>query len=446
MSYSASAHYQYAEQPVARHAQPRAQSAATMSRHIQRTHDGYTLVHAGRQVRIGPVAFWIVVGTLVIMAVWSIGTGTYFAFREDVLTRLIGRQAQMQFAYEDRIAELRAQVDRITSRQLLDQEQFEQRLKALLQRQATLEQRTDALSGDMLTTGSIPRAPRAAPVPSTPEKQVKPRPINDTVILVAPPDREARLESREIANGPTRLASANTSGLEGVLSRVSVSLDKIAQRQASALTDIEENVDNKVRRIRSVLSDLGVDIPVTASAHTVGGPFVPVRPPKPGASEFEQQLYRINLARAHIDRYRSTLLVVPVRKPVAGEVDMSSPFGVRTDPFLGRPAMHTGIDLRGDTGEPAHATANGKVSFAGWEGGYGRMVEIDHGNGFSTRYGHLSEIDVKVGQEVRIGQTIGKIGSTGRSTGPHLHYETRINGEPVNPQKFLRAGLRLGNV
>ena len=136
--------YPSAEHAV-RHAQPRAQSAAAVSRHVQRAHGGYTLVHGGRQVRIGPVAFWIVVGTLVIMAVWSIATGTYFAFRDDVLTRLIGRQAEMQFAYEDRIAELRAQVDRITSRQLLDQEQFEQKLNALLQRQATLEQRTDAL-------------------------------------------------------------------------------------------------------------------------------------------------------------------------------------------------------------------------------------------------------------------------------------------------------------
>jgi murein DD-endopeptidase MepM/ murein hydrolase activator NlpD len=108
--------------------------------------------------------------------------------------------------------------------------------------------------------------------------------------------------------------------------------------------------------------------------------------------------------------------------------------------------MHTGIDMRGDRGEPVHATANGKVSIAGREGGYGNMVEIDHGNGFSTRYGHLSAIEVKVGQRVRIGQEIGRIGSTGRSTGPHLHYETRIKGEPVNPQKFLRAGLRLGRV
>jgi len=148
-------HYPTTDHQYGHHAQhpPRAHSAAAMSRHVQRNRNAYTLQHGGRQVRIGPIAFWIVVGTLVIMAIWSIGTGTYFAFREDVLTRLIGRQAQMQFAYEDRIAELRARVDRITSRQLLDQEQFEQKLKELLQRQATLEQRTEALSGDMISTG-----------------------------------------------------------------------------------------------------------------------------------------------------------------------------------------------------------------------------------------------------------------------------------------------------
>lgn len=131
--------------------------------------------------------------------VWSIATGTYFAFRDHVLTRLIGRQAEMQFAYEDRIAELRAQVDRVMSRQLLDQEQFEQKLNTLLQRQATLEQRTSALGGDLSTTGTI-RPSRVAP-PGAAEKSPRPSPINDTVIFVAPPDREARLHSRRIAGG-----------------------------------------------------------------------------------------------------------------------------------------------------------------------------------------------------------------------------------------------------
>jgi len=438
MSHSSTSYH-----PSADHGQARTRSAAAVSRYVQRSRGGYTLQHAGRQIRIGPVAFWIVVGTLVVMAVWSILTGTYFAFREDVLTGLIGRQAKMQFAYEDRIAELRAQVDRITSRQLLDQQQFEQKLKALLQRQAALEQRSEALSGDLLTTGSLPPARRATRAPAA--AAAKPSPISDTVIYVAPPDREARLQSRETPVHVTKLAMrTDAGGLEGVLAGVSASLDKIAQRQTAALSGIEEQVDNRARNMHSALIDLGVHVGKMAKA--VGGPFVPIRPPKPNASAFELQLYRINLARARIDRYRHVLADVPVRKPVTGEIDMSSPFGMRTDPFNGRPAMHTGIDLRGERGEPVHATADGTISIAGRDGGYGKMVEINHGNGLSTRYGHLSEIDVKVGQKVRIGQVVGKIGSTGRSTGPHLHYETRINGEAVNPQKFLRAGLRLGRV
>src|SRR5215471_3896200 len=221
MSHSSLSYYPAADQP-ARKSSPRAQSAAAISRHVQRTHDGYTLTHAGHQVRIGPVAFWIVVGALVVMAVWSVATGTYFAFRDNVLTRLIGRQAEMQFAYEDRIAELRSQVDRIMSRQLLDQEQFEKKLNTLLQRQATLEQRTSALTGDLTTTGAIkPARPPAATSPI--DKPVRASPINDTVIFVAPPDREARLQSRELPTSGTRVAErANAGGVSGMLARISL--------------------------------------------------------------------------------------------------------------------------------------------------------------------------------------------------------------------------------
>jgi murein DD-endopeptidase MepM/ murein hydrolase activator NlpD len=446
LSYS---HYEHSGAAAA----SRPQSAATVSRHLNRAHGShgakasladYTLVHAGRQVRIGPVAFWIVVGTLVVMGVWSIATGTYFAFRDDVLTRLIGRQADMQFAYEDRIAELRAQVDRVTSRQLLDQEQFDQKLQTLLRRQSALEQRTSVIINDGLTTGSI--KPSRLPTAEAPiRKTLKPSPINDTVIFLAPPDREARLQSRELPASATRLAgNISSGGLDGVLARVSLSLDKIDRNQIATLTDVEEQVDTKARRIGGVLADLGVNVgkhPVSGT----GGPFVPLRAPKSGASAFERQLYRINVARAQIDRYTHALVAVPVRKPIIGEVDMSSPFGMRMDPFMKGPAIHTGIDLRGDTGDPVRVTADGTVTIAGWNGGYGNMVEVNHGNGFSTRYGHMSKIEVRVGQHVKIGQTIGRIGSTGRSTGPHLHYETRIDGEAVDPQKFLRAGLRLGH-
>jgi murein DD-endopeptidase MepM/ murein hydrolase activator NlpD len=414
-----------------------------MSRHLQRGYGGYVLTHAGHQIRIGPVAFWIVVGGLVIMGVWSIATGTYFTFRENVLTRLIGRQAEMQFAYEDRIAELRAQIDRVMSRQVLDQEQFEQKLNTLLQRQATLEHRAAALGGEPSITGAI-KPSRVAP-PGAAEKTPRLSPINDTVIFIAPPDREARLHSRELPIMATQIAErATKGGLSGALARISTSLDKVEQKQTVTLAKLEEQIDTKARRMRSVLTDLGIE-PAKSREGATGGPFVPVRPPQPGASAFDRQLYRVNVARAQIDRYAHTLLAVPVRKPIIGEVDMSSPFGMRTDPFLGRPAIHTGIDLRGETGEPVRATATGRVTIAGREGGYGNMVEINHGNGLASRYGHLSQIGVRVGQFVRIGETIGRIGSTGRSTGPHLHYETRVNGEAVDPQKFLRAGLRLGD-
>jgi len=443
MSHPSSAHRKHAV-PPARPGMGRSQSAATVSRHLQRSRSDYMLVHAGRLVRIGPVLFWIVVGTIVSMATWTVGTGTYFAFREDVLTRLIERQTQMKLAYEDRIADLRAQVDRITSRQLLDQDQFEKKVDALMERLTTLESRTSTLASDLLTTGSI-EAPHEVAAQPPASEQAKPAPISDTVIFIPPPDRDARLESREPPTRPTRIVSeSNPGGIEGMLNRISLALDRIETQQTATLTRLEERYDGKARRMRSVLADLGIN-PAKTRPSGVGGPFVPVKLPAANASAFERRLFHVNVARSEVGKYAHTLATVPVRKPVTGEIDMSSPFGVRLDPFLGRPAMHTGVDLRGEIGEPVHATADGKVTIAGWEGGYGRMVQIDHGNGLATRYGHLSEIDVKVGQKVHVGQVIGEIGSTGRSTGPHLHYETRINGEPVDPQKFLRAGIRLGS-
>ena len=174
----------------------------------------------------------------------------------------------------------------------------------------------------------------------------------------------------------------------------------------------------------------------------VGGPFVPVALNKE-ALGFERQLHRIKSARAMVARLTHAISSIPLRKPVDGDIDPASGFGVRMDPFTSSPAMHTGLDLHGETGDPVRATADGKVTSAGWSGGYGRVIDIDHGNGMSTRYGHLSAIDVRVGQSIRTGQIIGRIGSTGRSTGPHLHYETRVRGGAVDPQKFLRAGQKL---
>jgi murein DD-endopeptidase MepM/ murein hydrolase activator NlpD len=438
----------FARQGHAEHAHPHAQPKL-LQRQPPIAKADWTLGHGGRQVRLRPVAFWIIVGTLVVMAGWSAVTATYFAFRDDVLTRLLARQAQMQFAYEDRIADLRGQVDRLAGRQLLDQEQFEGKLEAMARRQAVLESRSAALSTlpDTAPTGAIKGTRGAIPAVSAPpvlapQAIPKPSPINDTVILIAPPEREARLESRNAL--ATRLAAAPLNGgIEGTLARLQISLDRYEARQTKTLNSLEETYDAKARRMRNLLADLGLDLGKIAPVRATGGPFVPVT--LQGAA-FDRQLYRIKLARGQVDRLNRTLAAVPIRKPMLGELEATSGFGVRNDPFLRGPAMHTGLDFRADIGEPARATAAGTVTMAGRNGGYGNMVEVDHGNGFATRYAHLSAIDVEIGQTVRIGQIVGKTGSTGRSTGPHLHYETRVDGEAVDPQKFLRAGVRLGGV
>jgi murein DD-endopeptidase MepM/ murein hydrolase activator NlpD len=413
---------------VARKVEPR-QSAAKPPAAAKTS--GYTFAHAGRQIRLGPVAFWIAVGTVVILAGWSATTATYFAFSDDVLKGLIARQAEQQYAYEDRIAELRAQIDRTTSRQLLDQEQFEQKLNDLLRRQAALESRATALSGisDPATTGSL----RSSSTGGN-----DPKPVSDSLLTPHLLDRGTSLEPDR---APTNKKPGKEADIGTKLGRIEASLDRVDRREGAMLAQLQARYEGKARKMRAVLAQLGLKLDANPPAG-IGGPFVPVALPSESQS-FERALTRVNIARAYADKLSATLVSVPVREPVTGEIDFSSPYGVRVDPFLHVPAMHTGIDFRGTFGEPIHATAAGTVTSAGWSGGYGQMVEVDHGNGLATRYGHLSEIDVKIGQSIRIGQVVGRLGSTGRSTGPHLHYETRVDGEAVDPQKFLKAGATL---
>ncbi len=415
--------------------------AKTASHPQQRGAAGYTLAHAGKQVRFGPVVFWIVVGTVTLLGIWSAATATYFAFRDDVLTRLIARQAEMQYSYEDRIAELRARIDRTTSHQLLDQEQFDQKLDQIIRRQAVLDSRTAALGAlpETAATGSIKPAPR-----SLSDKlfgRGKPSPVSENGTPVGRPERHSRLGPRSSVDGRKSAYDRNVS-LH--LADLEASLDRVESRQNAMLNSAQRTFEARVQKMRGLFTDLGLDaatMEAAAPRAAMGGPYIPVKLTA-DAGSFEHQLHRVNLTRAQADRLSRALVQVPYRKPVLGEVEFTSGFGVRTDPFLGRPAMHTGLDFRASTGDPVRATAGGRVVSAGWAGGYGRMVEVDHGNGLSTRYGHLSEIHVKVGDHVQVGQVLGAVGSTGRSTGPHLHYETRIDGEAVDPQRFLRAGAR----
>ena len=170
----------------------------------------------------------------------------------------------------------------------------------------------------------------------------------------------------------------------------------------------------------------------SSSAEGIGGPLEPVG----GSDATFKQLFN---SWKKLDSISQGAIAVPSDKPVKTAA-FTSGYGVRSDPFRGAAAMQAGIDHAGPSGTPIHATADGIVSEAGWNsGGYGRLIKIDHGRGIETRYAHLSSIGVTAGQRITRGQVIGRMGSTGRSTGSHQHYEVRIDGRAVNPIPFMKS-------
>ena len=173
-----------------------------------------------------------------------------------------------------------------------------------------------------------------------------------------------------------------------------------------------------------------------------GGDSASFRPGDPvRAADTPPTLGEPNFSTSHGRRVTNVLHSKSIMPASAARaLHVSSPFGWRHDPFLGGGRSHDGIDLPGRFGAPVHATGAGSVSFAGWMNGYGNLVQIDHPDGFRTRYGHLSRILVRDGQRVGAGEVVGAMGSTGRSTGTHLHYEIRRSGQPVNPLAYIGRG------
>lgn len=173
------------------------------------------------------------------------------------------------------------------------------------------------------------------------------------------------------------------------------------------------------------------------SAASTGGPLIPAASAEATADlSADAQFRSLFMTWKKLDTLEQGVISIPSVQPVQ-HLSFTSNFGIRSDPFRGSAAMHAGVDIPGPTGTPIYATADGIISHADRQGGYGNMVEINHGKGITTRYGHLSKIIVTENGRVRRGQIIGLMGSTGRSTGPHLHYEVRIDNHAVNPVPFL---------
>jgi murein DD-endopeptidase MepM/ murein hydrolase activator NlpD len=207
-------------------------------------------------------------------------------------------------------------------------------------------------------------------------------------------------------------------------------LARVEQAQLEQAALVAKALDVRYQVTAAELKKLGIR-PAADGTGAIGGPFE-----EAGNATFKA-LFN---SWKKLDQLQDGVIAVPSDKPVKTNVEFTSGFGVRSDPFRSGAAMHPGIDLAGSYGSPIYATADGTVLRAGWNsGGYGNLVEIDHGRGITTRYGHMSAILVSAGQHVTRGQQIGRMGSTGRSTGNHLHYEVRIDGRAVNPIPFMKS-------
>ena len=427
-----------------------------------------------RSVRLGRAGVGALAALALISFAWTASVTVYVAFHDDLMGAILARQAEIKAAYEDRLAEARARLDEAAGRQLLERNSFNGKVNELMSRQARLEQRgaivaalaetearnvrvaarrqaatpnpADALSAIQAlapstaagaSAGDAARAYAPLPEPGVEPRAVKPHPIDESGATLSALPSDAPFTTASVT------AAADNLDPSARLALVDPSLDRIESSQTKALAAIDSAAERAASRDAAIVAETGLDPAKLVLPHGEGGVGGPYIPAEFDANAPDPALMRVARDVATAERLKALMSFVPLRMPLSGDPSLTSPFGYRADPFLGRLALHPGVDLAEAYGAEIHAAAAGRVVHAGPAGGYGNMVEIDHGNGLATRYAHMSDVLVEEGEAVDKGAVLGKLGSTGRSTGPHLHYEVRVDGEPVDPERYLRAGADL---
>ena len=253
-------------------------------------------------------------------------------------------------------------------------------------------------------------------------------------------DPEAMAAQPAAASEAAKTDPLRTSAVDPNLPPEAQALARLAARQERFAGRLLAAVNIRAANAEDAVAQLGLNPAaiVRSAAAGRGGPLIPYKGRMGKAKALGASFAALEGALFRMEVLERTLVAVPSGNP-ADVLMMSSGFGYRSDPFTGGAAMHSGLDFRGPVGTPILAAAPGRVSFVGAKSGYGNVVEVDHGQSIMTRYAHLSGFTSKVGAQVAAGQQIAKMGSTGRSTGSHLHFEVRLNGVAVNPRRFLEA-------
>ena len=358
-----------------------------------------------------------IVSTLTLVALWCLLTIVSVFWVNNPLRPPVKENKRMSALYERQLEDARA---RYENAQLIinqQREAFESQTREFAEAQSTISQFVEG-------TGRVVTAP------ATEVKYASSR------VLMSPSSRDP------IPRKP-RVDIRKEASLD-----VNVEMDpnvrKLKETQNAILAEAEMETLDRIERSRAILNStaIGVDTILKSGGFGEGGVFVPIDgsglPLADG--EFGPRVSSIKARVAESAALDSALASVPFGSPVGTDTYRTSHYGMRKDPFNKRPAFHAGIDFGAYRLAPIVSTADGVVKFVGRNGGYGRTVEIDHGHGFVTRYAHLEKTYVKRGARVKKGEKIGGMGSTGRSTATHLHYEIYFQGQDFDPDNFLKAG------
>lgn len=260
---------------------------------------------------------------------------------------------------------------------------------------------------------------------------------------------DAHLEEMPETDQAPQPTAATTSPAKKVSAQLEVgaqagALARIEAQQLALVNRLTRYADSRSQAAVASIRELGLNpnaIIAAGARAGEGGPLVKLATASDGS--VDPRFARMGRSLARMDALQNGLASIPQVSP-AHVAYVSSSYGYRADPFTGGAAFHAGLDFPGPMGSPIYAAAQGRVTFVGQKQGYGNCIEVTHGNGLMTRYGHLSGFRARTGQDVEAGAVIGAMGSTGRSTGPHLHFEVRVNDRPVNPRPFLEAARNRG--
>ncbi len=393
------------------------------------------------------IALAAVIGSFLL---WVAFASVNVVFKEQIIVSKERESRNMESSYSKQIHKLMRANDDVSSLNVIMQQEFDatmaeissrhQTLKGIVERKGGIDQRLENLAKGLSQAG----APNGA----------KPVNGNRVMIDVSPVDatpRQSRVSVlrdeavREVGRDRTPVPAGSPAA--GAIKKMEAAAADLYVQQVLLLSELEERTAQLHAELSLVLSSTGVSTEDVLPAPKIGnymlaqgGPFIDASNVSDAATAFFRHANRTGIAVDGLLALENIVSRVPLSSPLTIARRQTSGYGVRRDPINGGISSHFGLDFAASWASPVTATAAGIVKAAGVKSGWGRMVEIDHGNGFVTRYAHLHRINVRAGQRVALHDKIGELGSSGRSTGPHVHYEVLYRGKPKNPRRFIEAG------